>query len=450
MLKEFKAFITSEKLFGAEDRILLAVSGGIDSVVMCELFHWAGYTYGVAHCNFNLRGMESDADEAFVENLAKKYQVPFYHKRFLTRKEAGDKRISIQMAARDLRYHWFEELRKKEKYHSIATAHHLDDQIETFFINLLRSTGIAGFHGILPRKGNLVRPLLFTHRDDIAAFAKKHKLIFREDSSNAETKYLRNKIRHEIVPLFCRLNPAFPQIITGTIQRMRETEVIFMNAIEEMRKKIVRNDINGTHICFDDLRKLSPIGIYAFELLSPFGFNEAVISDILHSPDEGSGKIFYSQTHRLIRDREELIINPIVDKKGSRVKNAEIKIPVNKKEIRKPIHLFFTKISAGKTFSINTSNDVANLDLNKISFPLIVRRWKKGDSFYPFGMNKKKKLSDYFIDRKLSIPEKENIWLLCSGPQITWIIGHRIDHRFRVTSQTKEVLQVRWSKRKNT
>jgi tRNA(Ile)-lysidine synthase len=444
MFKEFKAFIVSEKLFGVEDKILLAVSGGIDSVVMCELFHRAGYEFGIAHCNFNLRGKESDEDEAFVEQLAKKYCVPFHCKRFLTKKDARDKKISIQMAARELRYQWFEELRIRKRYHSIATAHHLDDQIETFFINLLRSTGIAGFHGIIPRQGNLVRPLLFSHRDKIADFARKQNLTFREDSSNAETKYLRNKIRHEIIPVFCELNPVFRQTLSETIHRIRETEIIFRDAIEEVRKKLIRHDINGTHIRIENLKKLTPVDIYAFELLSPFGFNESVISDILHSVDNSSGKIFYSPTHRMVMNRNELIVNPVPDKKEITVKKTEISIPENKREIRKPIHLLFTRTSTGKTFSIDPSNEVANFDLNKICFPLNVRRWKKGDSFYPLGMNKKKKLSDYFIDIKLSIPQKENIWLLCSGGHIVWIIGHRIDQRFRVTSKTKEVMQVRW------
>ena len=446
MLKEFKSFIASEKLFRPEDKILLAVSGGIDSVVMSELFHRGGYSFGIAHCNFGLRGKESDADEAFVEQLAKKTKVPFFCKRFLTAKDAKEKRISIQMAARELRYQWFEELLVKEKYSSIATAHHLDDQVETFFINLLRNTGIAGFHGILPKQGNIIRPLLFSYRDNIEAFARKHKLAFREDSSNAETKYLRNKIRHEIIPVFRELNPVFPQILSETILRMRETETIFRNSIEEAQKKIIRNDKTGTHILIGDLKQLTPIDIYAFELLFPYGFNEAVIRDILHSSDDASGKIFYSSTHRLIKNREELILNPLTSKKESSLKNAEISIPENKKEIRKPIHLSFIKATAGKTFSIDPSREVANLDLRKIMFPLILRRWKKGDSFYPFGMNKKKKLSNYFIDIKLSIPEKENTWLLCSGLHILWIVGHRIDHRFRVTSQTKEVLQVRWLK----
>ncbi len=450
MLKEFKTYISDQNLFSPNDRILLAVSGGIDSVVMSELFHRAGYTFGIAHCNFGLRGKESDADEVFVEKLADKYKVPFYSKRFFIAKDAKEKGISIQMAARELRYQWFEELLVKEKFHFIATAHHLDDQVETFFINLLRSTGIAGFHGILPKQGNIIRPLLFSYRDSIEAFARKYKLAFREDSSNLETKYLRNKIRHEVIPVFRELNPAFPQFLTETILRMRDTEVIFRKSIEATRIKIIRNDKNGTYIRIEELRKLSPVDIYAFELLSPYGFHEAVICDILHSLNDPSGKFFYSSTHRLIKNREELILNPLPDKKDSRLKNVEISIPEHKKEIRKPINLSLTKTATGKKFAIDPSKDVANLDLRKIVFPLILRRWKRGDSFYPFGLNKKKKLSDYFIDSKLSILEKENTWLLCSGTHILWIVGRRMDHRFRVTSQTKEVLQVRWLKGKNS
>jgi tRNA(Ile)-lysidine synthase len=444
MLKEFKAFIASEKLCDPKDRVLLAVSGGIDSMVMNELFHRAGYVTGIAHCNFGLRGKESDADEAFVAKLAKKYGVPFYSKRFCTTKVTKERGISIQMAARELRYEWFEELLIKENYSAIATAHHLDDQAETFFINLLRSTGIAGFHGILPRQGNIIRPLLFTNRDNIRAFARKHKIAFREDSSNAESKYLRNKIRHEIIPIFREQNPAFPQILSETIKRMRETEVIFRNSIGEARKKIIRTNPAGTHVLIENLKKLTPVDIYAFELLSPFGFNEDIIRDILHSPDDSSGSIFYSPTHRLIKNREELILNPLPEKKGSRLMKAEISIPENKKEIRRPIHLSFTKISTLKKFVIDPSKEIASLDLHKIIFPLILRRWEKGDFFYPLGMNKKKKLSDYFIDAKLSIPQKENTWLLCSGPDILWIVGQRIDHRFRVTPKTKAVIQVRW------
>jgi tRNA(Ile)-lysidine synthase len=213
-----------------------------------------------------------------------------------------------------------------------------------------------------------------------------------------------------------------------------------------MRRKIIRAEENSTHIRIEDLKKLAPPEIYAYELLSPFGFHEAVIRDILHSPDDTSGKRFYSATHRLIVNRDEFILNPLTSIKESRQETTGIRIPENKKELRKPVYLSFSKTATGKKFSIDPSREVANLDLHKIGFPLILRRWKKGDSFYPFGMNKKKKLSDYFIDCKLSIPEKENTWLLCSGTHILWIVGYRIDHRYRVTSRTKEVLRVRWMK----
>lgn len=449
MLKDFKAFIASENLIGTKDKILLAVSGGIDSVVMTDLFHRAGYDFGIAHCNFRLRGQESNDDQFFVYDLAKKYNVPFSTKKFLTKKDAKDNGISIQMAARELRYVWFAELIKKEGYTRVATAHHLDDQAETFFINLLRNTGIAGLHGILPRQGNLIRPLLFTHRDAIEAYANKHKLKYREDSSNAESKYLRNKIRHEIIPLMLELNPAFLESLTETINRLRDIEIIFRESIDVARNKIILKEKKEIHIRIEDLKKLTPLEIYPFEILSPYGFNEAVIRDILHSPDDASGKIFYSSTHRLIKNRDELILDPLPEKKENSPKKVEISIAQNRKEIRKPIHLTFKKLIPDKNFTIDFSNDVANLDLHKIEFPLVLRKWRKGNSFHPYGMNKNKKLSDYFIDNKLSVLEKENIWLLCSGSHILWIIGHRIDHRFRITSQTKEVLQVRWLKEKN-
>jgi tRNA(Ile)-lysidine synthase len=450
MVKEFKAFIASEKLFGAKDKILLAVSGGTDSVVMCELFHRAGYAFGIAHCNFGLRGKESDGDETFVKKLSSKYKVTCHTKRFLTAKDAKEKKISIQMAARELRYKWFEEVRSKANYLAVATAHHLDDQAETFFINLIRNTGIAGLHGILPKQGHIVRPLLFTGRDSIAAFGRKHRLKYREDSSNAETKYLRNKIRHEILPVFREISPAFPQVLAETILRLRETEVVFRNSVEEIRKKIVQSDCDGIHINMAELKKLTPPGIFTFELLSPFGFSEPVMEDILRLPEQASGQVFLSPTHRLIRNREELLLVPLKDKSGSRLKEKSISIPETKKEIRRPVRLSFSKISAGKNFRIDTSKETATFDLHKIIFPLTLRHWRKGDFFYPFGMNKKKMLSDYFIDNKFSIPEKENAWLLCSGTQILWIVGKRPDHRFSVTSKTKEVLVVRWWKEKNS
>ncbi|MCX6245775.1 MAG: tRNA lysidine(34) synthetase TilS [Bacteroidetes bacterium] len=449
MLEGFKKFIVREKLLGKKDKVLLAVSGGIDSVVMCELFHRADYSFGIAHCNFGLRGCESDADEAFVGKLAGRYKVPFHSKRFQTTKIAKEKSISVQMAARELRYTWFEEVLQENKYQCIATAHHLDDQIETFFINLLRSTGIAGFHGILPRQGKIIRPLLFAYRHNIELFALQNHLAFREDSSNQETKYLRNKIRHEVIPVFHELNPAFPQTITENIYRLRKTEMVYRKAIDADRTNLFREDKTGIHIRIDKLKEFSPPELYAFEFLSPYGFNESVISDIIHSLDESGGKTFFSPTHRLVKDRKELIIHPLKTEKAGTLLPLYVSISDSRKEIRKPVHLRFEKIKITASFEIDPSKDKATLDLSKITFPLILKKWKRGDSFYPYGLNKKKKLSDYFIDCKFSIADKENTWLLCTGQHIIWVVGHRIDHRFRVTSRTKEVLQVKLVKGKN-
>ena len=449
MLDAFRKFFVSEGLFGPKDKVLLAVSGGMDSVAMASLFHEAGISFGIVHCNFQLRGTESDEDEVFVEKMAKKYRVPFYCKKFFTTEEAEEKGISIQMAARELRYRWFEEVRKKEKYDFIATAHHLDDQIETFFINLLRSTGIAGMHGIVPKQEHLVRPMLFTFRKDIEAYIRKKRLSFREDSSNTETKYLRNKIRHEILPVLEEMNPSLRQTLTGNIQRLKETEIVFSKTVEAKRKKIVHEDKSGIKISLADLMKCTPVEIFAFEILSAFGFNEQVIRNILDNQGQFSGKVFYSSSHRLIRDRKELIINSLKKKPITGSSPEKISIPEKVQEIKKPIHLVFTKKVYVRKFEIDLSKEAANFDLHKITFPLELRKWKKGDTFSPYGFNRKKKLSDYFIDAKLSIPEKENAWLLCSGENILWIVGHRIDHRYRVTSQTKEVLHIKWFKGKN-
>ena len=450
MLKEFKTFIATNNLFGKKDKVLLAVSGGIDSVVMCELFHRAGFSFGIAHCNFGLRGKESDEDEVIVEKLAGRYKVPFHSKRFPTATIAKEKGISIQMAARELRYLWFNEILRKEGYNCIATAHHLDDQVETFFINMLRSTGIAGFHGILPQQGSIIRPLLFAYRHDIELFARQNHLAFREDSSNLETKYLRNKIRHEVLPVLRELNPGFPQVLTENIHRLRETEIIFRQAIDAARAGVLRKDKRGIHIRIDKLKEYSPVDLYAFEILAPFGFNDSVIRDIIHALDEPSGKTFFSSSHRLVKDRKELILTLLKKEKEIGKDTEKISIPSSRKEIRKPVHLLFEKNTVTASFRIDRSQDAANFDLKKIIFPLILRRWHKGDAFYPFGLNKKKKLSDYFIDCKFSIADKDNAWLLCSGKDIIWITGHRIDHRFRVTSRTKEVLQVKLLKGKKS
>lgn len=437
MLSSFLKYIEKENLFSTENKILLAVSGGIDSVVMCELFHLAGLKFGIAHCNFQLRDSESDQDEEFVEELSAHYNVSFHNTAFDTHSFAKKNKYSIQVAARELRYTWFEEIRQEYNYNCIATAHHLNDSIETFLFNFSRGTGIAGLHGILPKQRTVVRPLLFATKQEIEAFAKKQKLNFREDSSNASDKYTRNKIRHSIVPLFKKLNPDFEKAAAGTIQRLIDTECIYEHAIASQRAAIVKTTNNITSISIRSLNKLNPLQTYLYEFLKPFNFNSATVDEIQEALTGEAGKQFFSATHRLIKDRDTLIIQEL-DAKA--LTSTIYKLKKNQKElVTETFKLQFKKL---KKYKISSANSSATIDFKKLEFPLEIRKWQKGDSFYPLGMKGKKKLSDFLIDKKLSLFEKENTWLLVSGNKIVWVIGLRMDERFKVTETTTEVFQI--------
>jgi tRNA(Ile)-lysidine synthase len=446
MLRNFIAYIKKEDLFRSGEKIVLAVSGGMDSVAMAELFSRSKFSFAIAHCNFQLRGEESDTDEAFVKDLAKKLKVPCYFRKFFTTDYAKEHRLSTQMAARELRYNWFNDLLIKEGYSYLATAHHLDDQIETFFINMMRSTGIAGFHGIFPKQGKIIRPMLFASRKEIDQFVKKNDLTFREDTSNQEIKYQRNKIRHELLPVLSEINPGFRNILTENIYRIREAEKIFRDTVEQVRRKHVKPGKARTTLSIAGIKTLNPLTTYTFELLSPFGFNYPVVCEICKALDDEPGKQFYSNTYRLIKDRDYLIINPLKSGKKSPPEKAEFQIPENKTSLGTPLKLSLKKMTNDSNFRIDVSPQVANLDLHKIIFPLTLRKWRRGDLFHPFGRDHKKKVSDFFTDQKFSIDEKESAWLLCSGEKIVWIIGHRIDNRFRITSKTKQVLLIKWLK----
>ena len=452
MQKALLSYIQKEKLFIPSDKILLTVSGGIDSVVMCELFHKSKLNFAIAHCNFQLRGKESDADELFVKQLANKYNVSFFCKRFNTSAYADKKKSSIQMAARELRYEWFEEIRKKENFEYIATAHHQDDSIETFFINLIRGTGISGLHGILPKQGKIIRPLLFTNRNEIETFAKKNKLQHREDSSNASDKYSRNKLRHHVMPVLKELNPALGSTINDTIQRLRDVELIYKNEIENKRKEIVKaspqpspkerettaknNVANQCTISIKKLKTLPSYSTYLYEFLKPYNFNASTVESIIVGLNGESGKQFFSDTHRLIKDRDLLIIE---NTSGIKYQVLSIKIKKDQKEFAiDGIKLNFKALSKLPTSDFRLPTCAA-IDFEKLNFPLEVRKWKKGDVFYPLGMKGKKKLSDFFIDKKLSISQKENTWLLTSKGKIVWVIGLRMDERFKITDKTKKI-----------
>ncbi len=445
MLKHFKNFIDKENLFNPEDEILLAVSGGPDSVFLCELFHLAGYKFGIAHCNFQLRGKDSDLDELFVKQMAKRYNSPFYCKHFDTKKYASENNISIEMAARFLRYKWFYKLLDDENYKYIATGHHLDDQIETLFINFLRGTGIKGLHGILPKQHHILHPLLFTYRKDIEKFLLENNLSYRIDRTNKSLNIIRNKFRHSILPLLKEINPNYKNIITKNIERLREAELIYKTQINNKKNKVIQERDNKTFISIEQLKNLHPIRTYLFEFLAPYDFNFSVVENIIDSLNNISGKQFFSHSHRLIKDRNNLIITKRAETQHPNKMEVNVRdyfINENDSLIKEPVKLEIRKIT-NENYKIPKDKNTSSLDIDKLKFPLILRKWQKGDFFYPFGMYKKKKLSDYFIDQKFSLIDKENTWLLCSKNIIVWIVGQRPDNRFRITKYTKIVYQVK-------
>jgi tRNA(Ile)-lysidine synthase len=437
MLQAFKLYVNSAKLFHQADRILLAVSGGVDSVAMVRLFRDAGYKYGIAHFNFKLRGAESDGDEDFVKKLAESYGVPYYIRHFDTKQHALDHKISIQMAARDLRYTWFNELLNEHGYDYVATAHHLDDQAETFFINILRGTGISGMHGILPKQGKIIRPLMFATRERILEYAGKNDLSWRDDRSNKSRKYLRNKLRLDVLPELSKISPEFSYKLNESICHLRDVETIFNSHMAGVTADLVQHKPEGVLISIDWIYEYEPHETYLFELLKPYGFAFPVVKEIVRSLDTFSGKIFYSPTHRLLRDRENFIIQPLADLNPGLSPNEILRIEKGVTHIEKPVCL-----RADETDKINDlpmgKASVACLDLDKLIFPLKLRKWEKGDWFMPLGLKGKKKLSDFFVDQKVSLADKEKVWLLLSGNDIVWVIGKRIDNRYRITSRTKK------------
>ncbi len=435
MLRSFIKYIEDNALFTTEDTILIGVSGGIDSAVLFDLLNKAGFSTGIAHCNFKLRDTESDKDEAFVENLARKYQRPFYIKSFDTKKYASEKGISIEMAARELRYNWFEEIRHKHHYDRIAVAHHRDDQMETFFLNLARGTGISGLTGMKPVNGKIVRPLLYASRNEIVQYCKKNHLEFREDSSNENTEIQRNKIRHMIIPLMEELNPSFREGLMRTMENLQGIHKIQQTEIANEWERIVVRKGPDYYLSIEELKLLNPLPTYLFEFLKPFHFNNEVISDIVTSLDSVSGKQFLSPTHRLVRDRETLIVTLLASEE-----KKTYYLDANCSEICCPVKMKVTLLEKRYEYEIPESAKIACIDLDKVQFPMIIRCWLKGDYFRPLGMTGMKKLSDFFVDQKMSLPEKEKTWILANGEQVVWVIGRRLDDRYKITSRTKNIL----------
>jgi len=437
MLKQFESFIEKEHLVTPDDSILIAVSGGIDSMVLLHLFQQSKFSaLAVAHCNFQLRAEDSNLDEALVENYCSEKQIPFFSKRFDTESYAQEHGISIQMAARELRFEWFNEIAKKESYNKIALAQHLDDQVETFFINLIRGTGISGMHGIKPLNGNLIRPLLFCTRKEIVNYQKINQVPYREDISNKSDKYLRNNIRHQILPKFEDINANFSRKMDENIRHLREVESLYKEVVATNLEGILTEKEGVIFVNITDLMRLSQTRLHLYELLTPYHFIADTIDKVyaqLKNPN--SGKQFTSATHELLFDRNQILIrakSPI-DKKVYHINCCQ--------QVNEPIILIPQKLEA--ITDLKTGQHSALFDFDKLKFPLKLRRWEKSDYFYPFGMQGKKKLSDFFIDQKLSNFDKENTWLLLSGDDIIWVVGQRADNRYKITKDTKSIYKIK-------
>lgn len=438
MVEQFLKYIHSEKLFHSSQRILLAVSGGADSMLMLHLFVQTGFPVAVVHCNFKLRGSESDGDEQFVADYCDLHNLEFHSRKFDTAEYASNEGISIEMAARELRYNWFEQLLQRHGYDFLATAHHQDDVIETFLINLSRGSGIRGLSGIQPKIGKIIRPMLFTNRAEILDYCTRLKIDYRTDSSNEDTVYKRNLIRHEIIPLLEQVNPAFRRNALKTIGALHETGQLFQQRMSEIKASVYSDDELGAMIHIEKLMNFSPLKTILFELIREFEFQPEQIDDIIDSLTKESGRKFYSEDYRLIKDRDYLLIAPNPTKQ-----DKLFYIEADCTKLSYPIHLSIDRIERTADFRYSTNLNVVDLDEEKLTFPLILRHWQEGEYFQPLGMTGLKKLSDFFIDEKYSIPEKENAWILASGNHPIWIVGKRMDDRVKITSKTNKILRIK-------
>lgn len=429
MKNNFLHYINEHKLFDTKSKILLAISGGIDSVCLADLLIRSGYNVEFAHCNFKLREEESDQDEIFVSDLANKNKIPFHHISFDTNHYALSNKLSIQMAARELRYEWFEKVRREISADYIAIAHNQNDNIETFFINLINGTGLKGLRAIQNKNNFIVRPLMFASRNQIGEYVKSKSLNFREDSSNKSKKYQRNKVRHDLMPLLKQINPSIENTIADEIEIIKNTYSIFKEQVDRVVKEISCQTDDGIKISKNKLIKLEPIDTYLYEILNVFGFTDlkSIKNSILSNP----GKQFFSKSHRLLIDREFVFIEKIEDDFFNDTLVNESTLILNS-----PINISF-KISSNN--QIDKIKDTACFDYEKLVFPLVIRKWKSGDKFIPSGMKGFKKLSDYFIDNKINRLLKEKTLLICSNDDIIWVIGHRIDERYKATSKTKKM-----------
>lgn len=435
-LNRLVLFIKQHALFLPEERILLAVSGGRDSVLMAHLFNDAGLNFGIAHCNFNLRGEESKKDEQFTSDLAAELDVPFFTSMFDTVEYSQQHHISIQMAARDLRYQWLEEIRSDFDFQYIAIAQHQNDVMETMLLNLTRGTGIAGMHGIFPKKGKIIRPLLFLSRDEINELVGQKRLLYREDSSNKSNKYARNKIRLEVIPVLKELNPSLEQTFEANRKRFEELEMLLEKHVNEIKSGLFKETGPDEYeISLPGLKALDPMDTLLYGLFHPFGFTEPVLNDFKNSWDGKPGKVFSSVSYDINLDRNKVLL---VKRKNNIPE--QLYIDDTTATFGWGDKTFKISSAASADYSLRYQAGLAQLDFALLKFPLILREWKDGDRFQPLGVKGKKKLSDFFIEQKIPLSRKHNIGILENGNgDILCIAGLRIDERYKITANTKKV-----------
>ncbi|MCD8453337.1 tRNA lysidine(34) synthetase TilS [Tenacibaculum finnmarkense] len=435
MLQQLAKHIDHNFLFLKDKKLLIAISGGVDSVVLTHLLHQLKYDISLAHCNFQLRSDQSDLDEKSVKNLGKELEIPVFSTRFETSKYANQNKLSTQLAARKLRYNWFDELLKKHDFDYVLTGHHADDNLETVLINLTRGTGLDGLTGIPAINGTIVRPLLIFSREKIENFALENNIKWREDASNAETKYLRNKIRHQVIPILKELNPSLLKAHLKTTDFLKQSQQIITDKVDEIALKTLIKEDNILKINISEVLKLSNPKAYLYQLLKAYKFTEW--DDVYQLIYAQSGKKISSNSHTLLKNRDFLLLQNI--HKNEILKKEQFSIDKENNKITNPINLQLTQVREKTSFDKNT----IFVDKILLNYPLTIRRWETGDYFYPTGMLGKKKVSKYFKDEKLSLFDKKNIWLLCTNDnKIIWIIGKRQDRRFLPSNEATELLRI--------
>ncbi len=438
---KFNTFIAARNLASREDKILLTVSGGVDSMVMLELFASAGYNVGVAHCNFQLRGDESDEDDVLVAERAAALGVEHFNRRFDTAAEMAASGDSMEMVARRQRYEWFEELSREHGYTLIAVAHHIDDSIETFFINLFRGTGLKGLTGITEQRGKIIRPMMFAQRKDILEYAHSHRIPFREDSSNRSTKYLRNKIRLGLIPRVKEISPKFSSMMRKNIARLINAQQFINATIAKIGDEILSYNEGIYTLDFNKIDPSLPRDFVVYEVLnSRFGFKGDVVDSLLASSDcSSSGRKFYSKEFVAYTNRGSLVITKIPS-------DDPCEILVSKEQLRSYCGnsiLYYEHLDVGLLESFATPSKVALLDANKLEYPLMLRRTAEGDIFTPLGMHGRKKLSDFLIDEKVSQAEKERQFVLTTASgEIAWVVGRRISEKFKIDDESENILRI--------